>query len=105
VANRSLVGKPIPRIDSVPKATGEAKFTADLTLPRMLLGKVLRGPHAAISTVGAREAEHLLVVPSITSDRTETKTLECPSPRRLPRRSATLLAFGFTTCPSLQTES
>lgn len=41
-----LVGKSIPRIDARSKVTGEAIFTADLQLPRMLVGKVLRSPHA-----------------------------------------------------------
>ncbi len=46
MADYSLVGKPMQRVDAVAKATGQALFTADLTLPRMLYGKVLRSPHA-----------------------------------------------------------
>lgn len=42
----SLVGKDMKRVDAVVKATGQALFTADLALPRMLYGKVLRSPHA-----------------------------------------------------------
>lgn len=42
----NLVGKRVVRIDSLDKATGQARYTADLTLPRMLYGKVLRSPHA-----------------------------------------------------------
>ncbi|MBI5568778.1 MAG: molybdopterin-dependent oxidoreductase [Desulfomonile tiedjei] len=42
----SYVGKSIPRIDSRSKVTGEALFTADLKLPRMLVGKILRSPYA-----------------------------------------------------------
>ena len=41
-----LVGRRVVRIDSLAKATGEARYTADLTLPRMLQAKVLRSPHA-----------------------------------------------------------
>ncbi len=57
----SLIGKPIPRIDSMAKATGEAKFTADLTLPRMLYGKILRSPypHARILNIDTSKAERL----------------------------------------------
>ena len=42
----TLVGQRVVRIDSQAKATGEARYTADLTLPRMLYSKVLRSPHA-----------------------------------------------------------
>ena len=35
------------RPDGVDKVTGRAKFGADLILPGMLVGKVLRSPHAA----------------------------------------------------------
>src|SRR5271157_990749 len=42
----SVVGKGTKRVDTSAKATGEALFTADLSLPRMLFAKVLRSPHA-----------------------------------------------------------
>lgn len=56
-----LVGKSIPRIDARPKVTGEAVFTADLSLPRMLVGKVLRSPypHARILNIDSSRAEKL----------------------------------------------
>ncbi len=41
----AFVGKSMPRIDSRAKVTGDASFTADLKLPRMLTGKILRSPH------------------------------------------------------------
>ncbi len=41
-----ILGKGIPRIDTPPKATGEALFTADINLPNMLVGKVLHSSHA-----------------------------------------------------------
>ena len=61
MTDRSLVGKRIPKIDSLAKATGEARFTADLTLPRMLHGKILRSPypHARILSIDTSEAERL----------------------------------------------
>jgi 4-hydroxybenzoyl-CoA reductase alpha subunit len=46
MAEHTLIGQRVARIDSRAKATGEAKYTADLILPRMLHGKVLRSPHA-----------------------------------------------------------
>ena len=42
----TLLGKSRPRIDAIAKATGEAIYTADMKLPRMLYAKVLRSPHA-----------------------------------------------------------
>jgi len=42
----SVVGKSTKRVDTSAKATGEALFTADLSLPRMLVAKVKRSPHA-----------------------------------------------------------
>ncbi|MEW6351441.1 MAG: xanthine dehydrogenase family protein molybdopterin-binding subunit [Thermodesulfobacteriota bacterium] len=56
-----IVGKSIPRIDSRPKVTGEAIFTADLQLPRMLVAKVLRSPfpHARILGIDASRAKKL----------------------------------------------
>jgi 4-hydroxybenzoyl-CoA reductase alpha subunit len=41
----AVVGKRLPRVDSQVKATGEALFTTDMTLPKMLYGKILRSPH------------------------------------------------------------
>ena len=57
----SYVGKSIPRIDSRSKVTGEAIFTADLKLPRMLVGKILRSPyaHARILDIDVSKARSL----------------------------------------------
>ena len=41
-----VVGTRPIRPDGVDKVTGRAKFGADLQLPGMLIGKVLRSPHA-----------------------------------------------------------
>ena len=41
-----FIGQRVPRIDSRVRATGDVKFAADLIFPRMLVGKVLRSPHA-----------------------------------------------------------
>ncbi len=61
MAEHRLVGQSVVRIDSLAKATGEARYTADLTLPRMLHGKVLRSPHAhaRILHVDTSKAEQL----------------------------------------------
>jgi len=67
----SLVGKRVPRIDSVAKATGDARYTADLTLPRMLHGKILRSPHAhaRILHIDTSKAERLPGVKAVVTGR------------------------------------
>ena len=57
----SYIGKDTKRIDTASKATGEALFAADLTLPRMLVGKILRSPHAhaRIVAIDSSKAEKL----------------------------------------------
>ena len=41
----SYVGRDIVRVDALEKVTGLAKYTTDLTLPRMLHAKILKSPH------------------------------------------------------------
>ena len=57
----SVVGKSTKRVDTSAKATGEALFSADLSLPRMLVAKVLRSPHAhaRIRSIDTSRAERL----------------------------------------------
>jgi len=57
----TLLGKSIPRVDTLAKATGEAKYTADLVFPRMLHAKILRSPyaHAKIISIDTSKAEAL----------------------------------------------
>ena len=57
----NIIGKRIPRIDSVPKATGTAEYTVDLKLPGMIYGKILRSPlpHARIKSLDVSAAEAL----------------------------------------------
>jgi 4-hydroxybenzoyl-CoA reductase subunit alpha len=57
----SVVGKGFPRIEAMEKATGELKYVTDLTLPRMLYGKLLRSPypHALIKSINTSKAEQL----------------------------------------------
>jgi len=42
----SVIGKSKPRIDGRVKVTGQAKYTGDLKLSNMLVGKILTSPHA-----------------------------------------------------------
>jgi CO/xanthine dehydrogenase Mo-binding subunit len=57
----SVVGKSVPRIDAHAKVTGEATFTADLNIPKMLVGKILRSPypHAKIVNIDTSKAAAL----------------------------------------------
>lgn len=57
----SILGKSIPRVDARVKVTGQAKYTADLELPGMLWGKLLRSPypHARILNIDTSRAERL----------------------------------------------
>ncbi len=57
----SVVGKRLPRFDAFEKATGAAKYTVDIKLPGMLIGRVLRSPHphANILNIDTSKAEKL----------------------------------------------
>lgn len=55
------VGKRIPRKDGPEKVTGRAKYTVDMALPGMLVGRILRSPHphARIVHVDTSRAKRL----------------------------------------------
>jgi CO/xanthine dehydrogenase Mo-binding subunit len=54
----TYVGKPLPRIDALDKVIGKAAYCADINLPGMLYGAVLRSPvaHADIVELETSEA-------------------------------------------------
>ena len=56
-----VIGTSPPRIDSPAKLTGEARFGADIQLPGVVHGKLLRSPHAhaRIRSIDTRQAEQL----------------------------------------------
>jgi 4-hydroxybenzoyl-CoA reductase subunit alpha len=62
-----VVGKRVPRTDSIFKVTGLAQYTADIKLPNMLIAKVLRSPypHARILNIDTSKAERLLGVKAV----------------------------------------
>ncbi len=67
------VGQRIPRKDGPAKVTGRAKYTVDVQLPGMLVGRILRSPHphAKILNIDVSRAERLKGVKAIiTSDDT-----------------------------------
>jgi 4-hydroxybenzoyl-CoA reductase subunit alpha len=57
----SVIGKRIAMIDSAGKTTGAGKYTDDLTLPGMLVGKILHSPypHARIKRIDPWPAQVL----------------------------------------------
>jgi xanthine dehydrogenase YagR molybdenum-binding subunit len=42
-----IINKRVPRVEGPDKVTGKAKYTADVKLPGMLYGRILRCPHAS----------------------------------------------------------
>jgi 4-hydroxybenzoyl-CoA reductase alpha subunit len=67
MADYSVIGKRVPRIDGRVKATGEAKYAADYDMPGMLWCKILRSPHphAKILNIDTSRAEKLPGVKAI----------------------------------------
>src|SRR5437763_5549682 len=57
----SIIGKPIAMVDAAGKTTGAGKYTDDLALPGMLIGKILHSPHphARIKRIDTSQAEQL----------------------------------------------
>jgi len=60
----NFIGRRIPRKDALPKTTGSLKYTNDLEVPGMLIGRILRSPYAFadIKRIDTSEAERLGVV-------------------------------------------
>jgi CO/xanthine dehydrogenase Mo-binding subunit len=60
-SRHEVVGVSVPRLDSWQKVTGEAKYGADIYLPRMLHGRILRSKHAhaRIVRINTEKAERL----------------------------------------------
>ncbi|MFQ5539471.1 MAG: xanthine dehydrogenase family protein molybdopterin-binding subunit [Candidatus Binatia bacterium] len=59
MAELTVVGQPITRVDATEKVTGEAVYGYDLALPNMLYGKVLFStkPHARIKRIDTSKAK------------------------------------------------
>src|SRR5215471_17192135 len=57
----SVIGKPIAMVDAAGKTTGAGKYADDLSLPGMLIGKILHSPypHAHIKRIDTSRAEVL----------------------------------------------
>src|SRR5438309_243437 len=57
----SIIGKPVAMVDAAEKTTGAGKYTDDLSLPGMLIGKILHSPypHGRIKRIDTRRAQAL----------------------------------------------
>src|SRR5436305_6963169 len=57
----SIIGKRVALVDSAGKTTGQGKYADDLSLPGMLIGKILHSPypHARITRIDTSRAEAL----------------------------------------------
>ncbi len=60
-ATGDVVGRRIRQPEAIAKATGEAKYVTDIKSPGMLIGKVLRSPHAhaRVKRIDKSKAERL----------------------------------------------
>src|SRR5712672_3972963 len=63
----SIIGKPTAMVDAAEKTTGSGKYTDDLSVPGMLVGKILHSqyPHARIKSIDTRRAEALVGVVAV----------------------------------------
>ncbi|MDH3456750.1 MAG: xanthine dehydrogenase family protein molybdopterin-binding subunit [Gemmatimonadota bacterium] len=64
-----VVGKPLPRIDAYERLSGSAVYPADITLPRMVYGAILRSPHphANVTAVDVSKARTMPGVHAVIS--------------------------------------
>ena len=72
----SIIGKPTAMVDAAEKTTGSGRYTDDLSLPGMLIGKILHSPypHARIKTIDTSRAEKLDGVVAVVIGRDAPKT-------------------------------
>lgn len=63
----SIIGKGLPRTDALAKVTGKAKYAGDFYLADMLIGKILRSPHAhaRVKNINTAQAEVLAGVEAV----------------------------------------
>src|SRR5437660_5440648 len=72
----SIIGKPIAMVDAAGKTTGAGKYTDDLSVPGMLVGKILHSPypHARIKRIDTRRAKVLDGVVAVVAGADAPKT-------------------------------
>jgi 4-hydroxybenzoyl-CoA reductase subunit alpha len=72
----SIIGKPTAMVDAAEKTTGAGKYTDDLSVPGMMVGKILHSPypHARIKKIDATRAEQLQGVSPVVIGKDAPKT-------------------------------
>jgi xanthine dehydrogenase YagR molybdenum-binding subunit len=85
----AAIGKPTARVDGRAKVTGAARYTADVRLPGMLFGRIVRSPHAharirAIDTSAAERVAGVRAVQVVEHLR-DTASVRDPS-KEIPSR-------------------
>ncbi len=72
----SIIGKPTAMVDAAEKTTGAGKYTDDLSLPGMLIGKILHSPfpHARIRSIDTSRAEKVEGVVAVVIGKDAPKT-------------------------------
>ena len=76
MSGASPIGARVPMLDSCDKVTGKGKYTDDLRLPGMLVGKILHSPHAhaRIRAIDTSAARRLLLSQPMARSCTRTTT-------------------------------
>jgi CO/xanthine dehydrogenase Mo-binding subunit len=88
-----LLGRSIPNLDGVALVTGQAGYTVDLTLPRMVHGRIVRSPHAHARILGV-DASAALAVPGVLDVIVPADTATLPNVSTGPVLDMPLLAKG-----------
>ena len=72
----AIIGKPTAMVDAAEKTTGSGKYTDDLSVPGMLVGKILHSPypHARIKAIDTSKAEKLDGVVAVAIGKDAPKT-------------------------------
>ena len=72
-----VVGRRGPNIDAIERVTGQAKYTGDIELPGMLVGRILRSPHAhaRVTAIDTSKAEALPGVMAVLTHRDAPKVV------------------------------
>jgi len=83
-ADRNSVGVSMPRVDAGDKVTGRAMYTADISLPKMVHGKLLGSPiaHGWIKKIDVSKAKALPGVLAVLTGADVTDTKHGVSPAR-----------------------
>lgn len=85
----SILGSRVPQVDAFEKVVGRAVFTADISLPRMLMAKVVRSPiaHGIIHSIDTSAAARVKGVRAIVTGR------DAPYRYNLPLRDQPFIAI------------